>query len=325
MHGSSLRPSHGAPKHATAEPFWLRALLIGAAFLLIGLLIIVPLASVFLQALGWENGPKLFVDWMRGSVDPKRTAAFWNGPSRMIKLLWGDADTRHSIWLTFMVAPLAVLLNTIFGLAAAWAITRFRFRGRTLLITMLDAPFAVSPVVAGLMFVLLFGMQGYLGPTLREWHVKILFAYPALLIATTFVTMPFVARELIPLMESIGAEEELAAVSLGANPWQLFWRITLPNIKWGLLFGVIQCHARAIGEFGAVFVVSGHISGQTDTMPLRVEKLFQDMQNQASYAVASLLTLMALATLFGKYLLEIWIAAQMSKPSDEPTAAESGG
>jgi sulfate transport system permease protein len=205
-----------------------------------------------------------------------------------------------------------VVLNTIFGLAAAWTITRFKFPGRTLLVTLLDVPFAISPVVVGLMLVLLFGMQGLLGPTLREWGIKVIFAWPGLLLATVFVTLPFVARELIPLMESLGSEEETAAVSLGANPWQLFWRITLPNIKWGLVYGMIQCHARAIGEFGAVYVVSGHIAGETDTMPLRVEKLFQEYNNPGSFAVASVLTLMALATLFGKYLLEQYIARQMA-------------
>ena len=167
------------------------------------------------------------------------------------------------------------------------------------------------------MLVLLFGMQGFLGPTLREWGIKVIFAWPGLLLATMFVTLPFVARELIPLMESLGDEEETAAVSLGANPWQLFWRITLPNIKWGLVYGMIQCHARAIGEFGAVYVVSGHIAGETDTMPLRVEKLFQEYNNPGSFAVAAVLTLMALATLFGKYLLEQYIARQMAADSVE--------
>jgi sulfate transport system permease protein len=274
------------------EPLWLRVLLIGSAFVVIGVLILVPIIYVFVQAL----------------------ADGWGG---FVKNVWHDPDTRHSIWLTMTVAPLAVLLNTVFGLAAAWCITRFKFPGRTLLTTLLDVPFAISPVVVGLMFLMLFGMQGILGPTLREWNIKVIFAWPGLLLATTFVTLPFVARELIPLMESLGAEEETAAVSLGASPWQLFWRITLPNIKWGLLYGVIQCHARAIGEFGAVYVVSGHIAGETDTMPLRVEKLFQEYNNPGSFAVASLLTLMALATLLGKYLLEQYLARQLAS-NQEP-------
>lgn len=261
------------------EPRWLQNLLILLAAAVVIWIILIPLVYVFVQALY----PGLSVVWQN---------------------LYEDEYTRHSIWLTLTVAPLAVLCNTIFGLAAAWVITRFQFPGRTLLMTLIDLPFAVSPVVAGLMFVLLFGMQGYWGPTLREFGIKMIFSWSGILIATIFVTMPFIARELIPLMQSIGSEEEMAAVSLGANGWQMFWRVTLPNIKWGLLFGVIQCYARAIGEFGAVYVVSGRISGETDTMPLRVEKLFQEYNNPGSYAVASLLTLMALVTLALKVFLE---------------------
>ena len=287
MHPSGVRTKKSAGGLVADEPLWLRVLLIGAAYAVIGLLILVPVVYVFVQAF----------------------AEGWQG---YVKNLWHDPDTRHSIFLTLTVAPLAVLLNTVFGLAAAWTITRFKFPGRTLLITLLDVPFAISPVVVGLMFVLLFGMQGYLGPSLRHVGIKVIFAWPGLLLATTFVTLPFVARELIPLMESLGSEEEVAAVSLGASPWQLFWRITLPNIKWGLVYGIIQCHARAIGEFGAVYVVSGRIAGETDTMPLRVEKLFQEYNNPGSFAVASLLTLMALVTLAGKYMLERYIAQQMA-------------
>ena len=287
MHPSGVRTKKSAGGLVADEPLWLRVLLIGAAYAVIGLLIMVPVIYVFVQAF----------------------AEGWQG---YVKNLWHDPDTRHSIFLTLTVAPLAVLLNTVFGLAAAWTITRFKFPGRTLLVTLLDVPFAISPVVVGLMFVLLFGMQGYLGPSLRQMGIKVIFAWPGLLLATTFVTLPFVARELIPLMESLGSEEEVAAVSLGASPWQLFWRITLPNIKWGLVYGIIQCHARAIGEFGAVYVVSGRIAGETDTMPLRVEKLFQEYNNPGSFAVASLLTLMALVTLAGKYMLERYIAQQMA-------------
>ena len=287
MHPSGVRTKKTAGGLVADEPLWLRVLLIAAAYSVIGLLILVPVVYVFVQA---------FADGWQGYV----------------KNLWHDPDTRHSILLTLTVAPLAVLLNTVFGLAAAWTITRFKFPGRTLLVTLLDVPFAISPVVVGLMFVLLFGMQGYLGPSLRQMGIKVIFAWPGLLLATTFVTLPFVARELIPLMESLGSDEEIAAVSLGASPWQLFWRITLPNIKWGLVYGIIQCHARAIGEFGAVYVVSGRIAGETDTMPLRVEKLFQEYNNPGSFAVASLLTLMALLTLAGKYMLERYIAQQMA-------------
>jgi len=280
-HGFGLK----AARSASLEPFWLRCLLISSSFIIVGGLILIPLLYVFYQALV-------------------------SGLGTFLQNLFVDADTRHAIWLTMTIAPLAVLFNTIFGLAAAWTITKFRFPGRTLLISLLDMPFAISPVVAGLMFVLLFGMQGYLGPALQGWGIKIIFAWPGLVLVTTFITMPFIARELIPLMQMLGSDEELAAVSLGANSWQLFWRVTLPNIRWGLLFGIIQCHARAIGEFGAVYVVSGHIAGDTDTMPLRVEKLFQEFNNPAAFAVASLLTVIALATLIGKIVLEHWLAMQ---------------
>jgi sulfate transport system permease protein len=245
----------------------------------IGLLIIVPVANVFWQAFAGGIGE------------------YWNH-------LVGDPDTLHSILLTLMVAPAAVVANVIFGVAAAWAIARFRFPGRSLLTSLIDLPFSVSPVVAGLMLVLLFGMQGYFGEWLREHGVNVIFSVPGLILATSFVTLPFVARELIPVMEAIGAEEEVAAVSLGASGWQMFWRVTLPNIKWGFLYGVILCNARAMGEFGALYVVSGHIAGSTDTMPLRVEKLFQEYNNPASFAVASLLTLLALVTLAVKVALE---------------------
>jgi sulfate transport system permease protein len=218
--------------------------------------------------------------------------------------LTGDPDTRHAIMLTLFVAPVAVVANILFGVAAAWAITRFHFPGRTLLTTLIDLPFAVSPVVAGLMFVLLFGQTGYFGQWLQAHGIKIIFAWPGLVLATTFVTIPFVARELIPVMQAIGSDEETAAVSLGASGWQMFWRVTVPNIKWGLLYGVILCNARAMGEFGAVYVVSGHIAGETDTMPLRVEKLNQEYSNSGSFAVASVLTFLALVTLAIKVVLE---------------------
>jgi len=218
------------------------------------------------------------------------------------------------------VAPLAVAANLIFGVAAAWVVARFRFPGRTLLISLIDLPFSVSPVVAGLVFVLLFGLQGYFGPWLREHNIKIIFATPGLVLATAFVTLPFVARELIPVMEAVGAEEEMAALSLGASGWQMFWKVTVPNIKWGLLYGVILCNARAMGEFGAVYVVSGHIAGRTDTIPLRVEKLFQEYNTPGSFAVASVLTLLALVTLVLKVGLERKVAHQRQewKRAQEP-------
>ena len=298
MHLSSKRQIRTAGRMVANEPLWLRLLLISTACSVIVVLIVVPLVYVFVQA-------------------------FAGGPGEWWHQLFDDPDTRHSVFLTLAVAPLTVVLNTCFGLAAAWTLTKFRFPGRTLLMTLLDLPFAVSPVVAGLMFVLLFGMQGYFGPALREWGIRIIFAWPGLVLVTTFVTLPFVARELIPLMQALGSDEELAAVSLGASPWQVFRRITLPNIKWGLLFGIIQCHARAIGEFGAVKVVSGGISGETDTMPLRVEKLFQEYNNQGSYAVASVLTLMALATLTARIALERWSEYQIEAMTGEHDTKET--
>src|SRR4029077_5914867 len=218
--------------------------------------------------------------------------------------------TRHAIMLTLFVTPIAVAANVLFGIAAAWAITRFQFPGRTLLTTMIALPFAISPVVVGLTFMLLFGRQGYFGPWLQEHGIKIVFAWPGIVLAPAFVTVPFVARELIPVMEAIGADEETAAVSLGASGWQMFWRVTVPNIKWGLLYGIILCNARAMGEYGAVYVVSGHIAGQTDTMPLRVEKLFQEYNLPGSFAVASLLTLLAILPLVVKASLETRVPSE---------------
>jgi sulfate/thiosulfate transport system permease protein len=280
-------PGRPATRRVQADPPWLRWTLIGAAFAVIGLLIVVPVAQVFAGALADGTG------------------AYWRN-------LFADPDTRHSIRLTLTVVPLALAANVVFGIAAAWAIARFRFPGRTALITLIDLPFSVSPVVAGLMFVLIFGLQGYLGPFLRAHDVKILFATPGLILATAFVTFPFVARELIPVMEAIGDEEETAALSLGASGWQMFRRVTLPNVKWGLLYGIILCNARAMGEFGAVYVVSGHIAGQTDTMPLRVEKLFQEYNLPGAFAVASVLTLLAIVTLVVKAGLERRLPSEAS-------------
>jgi sulfate/thiosulfate transport system permease protein len=278
---ANARANGGSTQRRTAlqDPWFVRWGLIVAAVGIVGVLVIVPVINVFYGALA-------------------------HGAGTYIKNLISDPDTRHSILLTLTVAPVAVVLNVVFGVAAAWAIARYEFPGRTLLTTLIDLPFSVSPVVAGLIFVLLFGLQGYFGPWLREHDLKIIFAMPGLILATAFVTFPFVARELIPVMEALGSEEEIGALSLGANGWQVFWRVTVPNIKWGLLYGVILCNARAMGEFGAVYVVSGHIAGKTDTMPLRVEKLFQEYNLPGSFALASLLTLLALVTLLVKVGLE---------------------
>ena len=272
------------PTITTANPLTER-LLIAAAVGIVGLLIVVPLASVFAEA--FAEGP----------------AAWW-------RALAHDPDTRHAIWLSLTVAPLAVAINTIFGIATAWLVSRFRFPGRSLLITLCDIPFSVSPVVAGLALVLIFGRQGLLGPTLASLGWKVIFSWPGLVLATTFVTLPLVVRELIPVMEAIGPEEELAAVSLGASGWQVFTRVTLPNIRWALLHGVVLANARAMGEFGAVYVVSGHIAGVTDTMPLRVEKLFQEYRTPASMAVASVLAGLALVTLVAKFVIERQLEAE---------------
>jgi sulfate transport system permease protein len=329
------------------DPAWVRFALTSLVLVAVGVLIVVPVVNIFVSALGEGVG------------------VYWRN-------LFADPDTRHSIFLTLTVVPIALVANVIFGVAAAWAVARFHFPGRSLLVALIDLPFSVSPVVAGLMFVLIFGLQGYFGPFLREdgyavmpwlvsalaaagfvllfllfrpsspkarrglwrhgWPVlllggalvfglafvlqqqlelwprnqslKIIFALPGLILATAFVTFPFVARELIPVMEAVGPDEDLAAVSLGASAWQMFWHVTLPNVKWGLVYGIILCNARAMGEFGAVYVVSGHIAGKTDTMPLRIEKLFQEYNLPGSFAVASVLTLLAILTLVAKIKLE---------------------
>jgi sulfate transport system permease protein len=215
-----------------------------------------------------------------------------------------DPDALAAVRLTLLTAAIAVPANVIFGVSAAWAIAKFNFRGKSLLTTLIDLPFAVSPVISGLIYVLVFGRQGWFGPWLGQHNIHIIFAVPGIVLATTFVTFPFVARELIPLMQSQGSDEECAALTLGASGWQTFWRVTLPNIRWGLLYGVILCNARAMGEFGAVSVVSGHIRGETDTLPLHVEILYNEYNYSGAFAVASLLTLLALATLVFKSLVE---------------------
>ncbi len=278
-------PTHaGTPpapriRRAQNDPLIVRWGLTALALATVGLLVIVPVVHVFTQAFG-------------------------AGVAEYIRSLVGDPDTRQAIFLTVVIAPVAVAMNVVFGVAAAWVIARFRFPGRLLLTSLIDLPFSVSPVVAGLVFVLLFGLQGSFGAWLRAHGYQVLFAPPGLLLVTAFVTIPFVARELIPVLEAIGPEEDLAALSLGASGWQMFWRVTLPNMKWGLIYGVILCNARAMGEFGAVYVVSGHITGQTDTMPLRVEKLFQEYNSPAAFAVASVLTVLALFTLAIKVFVE---------------------
>jgi sulfate ABC transporter permease protein CysW/sulfate ABC transporter permease protein CysT len=272
----------------------LKWLMTGATVLILGVLVAVPLANVFAQA--FSKGPLAYFDF-----------------------LFNDPDTRHAVFLTAVVAPLAVAMNTLFGIAAAYTVARFRFPGRTLLTTLIDLPFSVSPVVAGLVLVLVFGGQSPFGIWLKEHGYQVIFSPPGLVLATAFVTFPFVARELLPVLEANGPDEELAARSLGANAWQMFWRVTLPNIKWGLLYGVILCNARAMGEFGAIYVVSGRIGGQTDTMPLRVEKLFQEYNQPAAFAVASVLTLLALVTLGAKAALEKKVIAERAggKPPEE--------
>jgi sulfate transport system permease protein len=266
------------PRGATEDRRSVRVISVLVAITFIVLFLLFPLATVFSQALAQGLGVAL--------------AAL------------KDPDALSAIELTFLTAAIAVPLNTIFGVAAAWSITKFDFRGKGLLTTLIDLPFSVSPVISGLVYVLIFGMAGWIGPWLREHDIKIIFALPGIVLATMFVTFPFVARELIPLMADQGREEEEAAVSLGATGRSTFWRVTLPNIKWGLLYGVLLCNARAMGEFGAVSVVSGHIRGQTDTMPLHVEVLYNDYQFVAAFAVASLLALLALVTLTLKSLLE---------------------
>jgi sulfate transport system permease protein len=260
------------------EPPAARALLIGVALLYVAIMLLLPLGAVLTEALkkGWE--------------------AWWTAVS--------DPDARSSIKLTLLVAAIAVPLNTIFGIAAAWAISKFDFRGKALLVAFIEIPFSVSPVVSGLVFVLIFGAQGWFGPWLQERDIHIIFALPGLVLATVFVTFPFVARQLIPLMSAQGRAAEEAALTLGASGWQTFWHVTLPNIRFGLLYGVLLCNARAMGEFGAVSVVSGHIRGMTNTMPLQVEALYNDYNFVAAFAVASLLALLAIVTLALKSALE---------------------
>ena len=270
--------STGKSRNAATDPVWIRVLLISISVGFIGLFLVLPLAVVFAEAFRGGIGA-----YLKSFRDP----AAW-----------------QAIKLTVIAAAIAVPANLVFGVAASWAIAKFDFVGKSFLITLVDLPFAVSPVISGLIYVLMFGMQGWLGSWLDEHNIKIIFAVPGIVLATVFVTFPFVARELIPLMQEQGAEEEQAALSLGANGWQTFWRVTLPNIKWGLLYGVILCNARAMGEFGAVSVVSGHIRGKTNTLPLHVEILYNEYNVVAAFAMASVLALLGLVTLIAKTLLE---------------------
>ena len=265
------------------DPVWVRYTLTALALGALGLFIVLPLIAVFVQA--FEKG----------------TQAYWKAIQQ--------PDTASAIRLSLIAVTVSVALNTLFGVAAAWVVTKFHFKGKSLLVTLIDIPFGVSPVISGLIYVLVFGSQGWFGPWLLDHDIRIMFAVPGIILATTFVTFPFVARELIPLMETQGAEEEEAALVLGATGWQMFWRVTLPNIKWGVLYGVVLCTARALGEFGAVSVVSGHIRGETNTLPLHVEILYNEYNYAGAFAVASLLSVVAVVALVLKKLLE-WKTAQ---------------
>jgi len=291
---------------ATTEGAWVRWSLIAVAVVFLGVFLFMPLAVVFASALA--KGVSVYFAALR------------------------EPDALAAIRLTLIAAGIAVPMNLIFGVAAAWAIGKFEFFGKSLLVTLIDLPFSVSPVVSGLIYVLIFGLQGLMGPWLASHDVKIIFAVPGIVLATVFVTFPFVARELIPLVQAQGNEEEEAALTLGASGWQTFFRVTLPNIKWGLLYGVILCNARAMGEFGAVSVVSGHIRSRTNTMPLHIEILYNEYQFAPAFAVASLLALLALVTLLAKSIVE-WKSRQQTKQQEllatrqtaTPTSISSAG
>lgn len=284
-------------KLSVTEPRWVRWVLIGVAMSFILLFLVLPLAAVFTEALR------------------KGLEAYWQGLH--------EPDALAAIKLTLLTAVIAVPLNLVFGVAAAWCIAKYEFKGKAFLTTLIDLPFSISPVVAGLMYVLVFGANGWMGAWLAEHDIKIIFAVPGIVLATVFVTFPFIARELIPLMQAQGNDEEQAAIVLGASGWQTFWYVTLPNIKWGLLYGVILCNARAMGEFGAVSVVSGHIRGQTNTIPLHVEILYNEYQSVAAFAAASLLALLALVTLviktYAEWQHEQQVQAAANMPPERPS------
>jgi sulfate transport system permease protein len=285
-------------RNATAEPPWVRRVLIGLALAFLTLFLFIPLATVFFEAFkkGWE----VYIAAVT------------------------DDDALSAVKLTLIAAAISVPLNVVFGVAAAWCIAKFEFHGKSVLLTLIDLPFSVSPVVSGLIYVLVFGLQGWTGEWLRDHDLKVIFAVPGIVLATVFVTFPFVARELIPLMQAQGREQEEAATVLGASGWQMFWRVTMPNIKWALLYGVILCNARAMGEFGAVSVVSGHIRGQTNTMPLHIEILYNEYQFAAAFAVASLLASLALVTLGLKYIVEQRVKAQLSSARQDNKTPNGG-
>lgn len=288
-----MNNTHGmrmADSSAREDPAWLRISLITMALIVVVLLIGVPVIHVFWQALS-------------------------GGIRTYLANIFEDAANRDAIFTTLYVAPRAVFLNLLFGISSAWLVSRFKFPGRTILLTLIDMPFAISPVVVGLSLVLLYGSSGFLGPPLAATGVQVLFNAPALVLATTFVTLPFIVRELIPVMESIGPDEELAALSLGASGFQIFFRITLPNLTLGLLYGTILCTARAVGEFGAIYVVSGRIAGRGQTIPLRVEQLFQQYQTPADFALASILTVIALATLMARKIMQS--LSKQNRPNDQ--------
>ncbi|MBF7682456.1 sulfate ABC transporter permease subunit CysW [Acinetobacter sp. B5B] len=276
-------------KDATREPAWVRRVLLSISLIVFLGLLILPLGLVFIEA--FRQGVEVY---FKALVEP---------------------DTLSAVKLTLLTAAIAVPLNVVFGVAAAWAVAKFNFKGKTLLTTLIDTPFSVSPVIAGLMLVLMFGTQGWLGSWLQTHNIQILYSVPAIVLATVFITVPFVARELIPLMQAQGNEEEEAAILLGASGWTTFWKITLPNIKWGLLYGVILCNARAMGEFGAVSVVSGHIRGETNTLPLHVEILYNDYSYSAAFAVASLLAFLAILTL----IIKTWVEVRQEKNNSSTT------
>ncbi|WP_288397867.1 sulfate ABC transporter permease subunit CysW [uncultured Acinetobacter sp.] len=280
-------------RDATREPKWVRYTLLSIALLFFLSCLILPLILVFVEA--FRQGVEVYINAL---INP---------------------DTLSAVKLTLLTAAIAVPLNVIFGVAAAWAVAKFQFAGKSILTTLIDLPFSVSPVIAGLMLVLIFGMQGWFGPWFIDHDIKVLYAVPAIVLATVFITVPFVARELIPLMEAQGTEEEEAAMVLGASGWQTFWKVTLPNIKWGLIYGVILCNARAMGEFGAVSVVSGHIRGETNTLPLHVEILYNEYTFSAAFAVSSLLALLAIVTL----ILKTWVEVRQEKQNKQHDSTSS--
>ena len=279
------------------DPTWVRFLVISISIAFVALMLVLPLGVVFWEA--FRKGVSAYLDSFQ------------------------DRNAIRAIYMTCLAAGIAVPLNLVFGIAASWAIAKFNFRGKSLLIALIDLPFAISPVISGLVYILVFGMQGWLGKWLEGYGIQVIFAVPGIVLATIFVTFPFVARELIPLMQEQGSEEEWAAISLGANGWQTFWRVTLPNIKWGVLYGVLLCNARAMGEFGAVSVVSSNIRGGTNTLPLHIDALYNDYNSVAAFAMASILAFLGVITLIGKTLLERKLQQETSSSLESSTTEES--